>query len=314
MMPTQILAPVPSGVSCAPKFADGCRALLLKYSTATTATGEEPSQWGEYAGRLQTVKVEAFEGEKGKSKLVTRTVAQYSYDSSGRLRAEWDPLISPALKTVYGYGSEGHLVTAAPPGQEPWDFAYAAADGDPNTGRIATLSRYVPELGRTATWTAHYGVPVSGSEAADVLEPSEVARWAQQDDPVTGTAIFPPDEVPAERPRSYARADLYYLDPLGREVDVARSGRGIETREYDNEDNQVRTLSPADRLLALEAGSESAARSRLLDTETTYDNGASGAPAGSEVTGLLGPPTPGQARERQRSAGPRPHPLRIRPG
>ena len=287
VVPVKVLAPAPPGVSCAPTMNKGCRALSLVYGSKTTASGEEPGQWGEYAGRLTFVLMEGYEANN--PSLVTRTLAQYAYDSAGRLRAEWNPLIAPALKTVYGYDAEGHVTAAAPPGQEPWAFAYAAANGDPNPGRLASVSRNVPELARTATWTLHYGVPVSGGEAPDVLEPSEVARWAQQDDPMQGTAIFPPDEVPPAHPKNYARADVYYLDALGRAVDTAPSGHGIEVRELDNDDNVVRTLSAANRLLALEAGGESAQHSRLLDTQTTYNAAGSGAPVGSEVTDVLGP-------------------------
>ncbi len=292
LVPAQVLAPVPGGVSCTSKLQAGCRALSFTYAKATTAVaGEEPGDWGEVAGQLASVHFEGYEASKKKKlKLVNRTLAQYSYDAKGRLRAEWDPLIAPALKTVYGYDGEGHLTSVGPAGQEPWELSYAAVGGDPNTGRLATVSRVAGELDRTATWTMHYGVPVSGSEAPNNLEASQVERWAQKnDDPVVGTAIFPADEVPAAKPKSYSRANVYYLDSVGRTVDLARSGEGIETREYDNEDNEVRSLSPANRELALAANGESAVRAAQLDTETTYNPASAGMPAGSVVTEVLGP-------------------------
>ena len=63
-------------------------------------------------------------------------VAMYAYDGQGRLRAEWDPRISPALKTVYGYDSEGHVTALTPPGQESWAFTYGEIAGDSSTGRL----------------------------------------------------------------------------------------------------------------------------------------------------------------------------------
>ena len=63
-------------------------------------------------------------------------VAEYAYDKYGRLRAEWDPRISPNLKTTYSYDEEGHVTAMTPPGQEPWTFTYGAIAGDAGTGRL----------------------------------------------------------------------------------------------------------------------------------------------------------------------------------
>ncbi len=286
IVPTKVLGGVPAGVSCS-TMAPGCRALTFNYAATTTASGEEPSQWGDYAGQLSRIYVEAYDPEK--KAMATRTVAQYSYDSHGRLRVEWDALITPALKTTYSYDSEGHVTSLTPPGQEPWQFGYAAVGGDSNKGRLTTVNRYYPELTRTATETLHYGVPLTGAEAPNNLEAAQLAKWSQTaDTPATGTAIFPADEVPANPPKSYVRASVLYLDALGRAVDNARSGEGMEVREYENKDNLVRKLSAANRATALEAGSESGAKSKLLDTELTY-NAVGTAPAGSELIETLGP-------------------------
>src|ERR1019366_2323454 len=59
--PKLALAPAPQGVTCSPtvkepkELADGCRALSFTYATETTATGEAPSQWKAYKGRLMKV-------------------------------------------------------------------------------------------------------------------------------------------------------------------------------------------------------------------------------------------------------------------
>ena len=285
VVPTRVLGGVPAGVSCVPTMKPGCRALTFNYASSTTATGEETSQWGDYAGQLTRIYVEAYDPEK--KAMATRTVAQYTYDSHGRLRGEWDPLITPTLETTYGYDPEGHLTSLTPPAQEPWRFEYATVAGDSNKGRLASVSRYNPELGRTATETVHYGVLVAAG-GPNNFEAAQLARWSQTDAPVTGTAIFPADEVPAQPPKSYQRANIVYLDALGRNVDDARSGEGVEVREYETKDNPVRKLSAANRATALEANGESAAKSKLLDTELSYNTSGS-APAGSELTETLGP-------------------------
>jgi hypothetical protein len=73
--------------------------------------------------------------------METIAVAQYAYDKQGRLRAEWDPRISPALKTSYGYDAEGHVTAVAPPGQQPWLVHYGAIAGDSSTGRLLSVTR-----------------------------------------------------------------------------------------------------------------------------------------------------------------------------
>jgi streptogramin lyase len=137
--PTQALAPVPAGVSCAPELKAGCRALKFTYATKTTATGEAQSEWGEYNQRLMKVLADVYEPT---SKAMQETaVAEYSYDAQGRLRAEWDPRISPALKTLYGYDEEGHVTAMDPPGAEPWAFTYGTSAGDVGTGRLLKVTR-----------------------------------------------------------------------------------------------------------------------------------------------------------------------------
>ncbi len=136
--PTKALAPVPVGVSCSPTLNKGCRALTFTYAASTTATSEASSGWGDYIGRLKSVSLTAW--DPAASKMTTTIVAQYSFDNKGKLRAEWDPRISPALKTKYGYDTEGHLTAVAGPGQEPWLLAYGINAGDANTGRLLSVS------------------------------------------------------------------------------------------------------------------------------------------------------------------------------
>lgn len=154
--PTEILGPVPAGVTCGENPAKvkleelkaGCRALTFVYAEKTTASGEGASEWGEYNGRLMQV---LFTGTNPSSKASeTITVAQYAYDKQGRLRAEWDPRIEKsgacggscsALKTEYGYDSEGHVTALTPPGVESWAFNYGAISADSSAGRLLKATR-----------------------------------------------------------------------------------------------------------------------------------------------------------------------------
>ncbi|MHB8241956.1 MAG: RHS repeat-associated core domain-containing protein [Solirubrobacteraceae bacterium] len=137
--PTQVLAPEPTEGACSSSLVKGCRALTFNYAASTTATGEGPSEWGDYKGRLTRVYFTAWDPAKGE--MTTTTVAQYAYDKQGRLRAEWDPRISPALKTTYGYDVEGHVTAVSGPGKQPWLLQYGTVAGDSNSGRLLSTSR-----------------------------------------------------------------------------------------------------------------------------------------------------------------------------
>jgi DNA-binding beta-propeller fold protein YncE len=137
--PTEALAPIPAGVTSCTPLVQGCRALTFEYAKATTATGESSTEWGEYKGHLNKVFFHAYNPA---TKAMTETaVAEYSYDKQGRLRAEWDPRISPALKTTYGYDAEGHVTAVSPSGEQPWVFTYGTIAGDSSTGRLLSVTR-----------------------------------------------------------------------------------------------------------------------------------------------------------------------------
>jgi DNA-binding beta-propeller fold protein YncE len=74
-------------------------------------------------------------------KMATTPVAQYEYDAQGRLRAEWDPRISPALKRLYGYDTEGHVTAVSGPGSQPWLFHYGTIPEDVSTGSLLSAIR-----------------------------------------------------------------------------------------------------------------------------------------------------------------------------
>ncbi|HST32804.1 MAG TPA: hypothetical protein VLJ80_04700 [Solirubrobacteraceae bacterium] len=158
--PTEVLAPKPAGVSCEPEFQAGCRALKFKYASSTTATGEGASQWGDFQTRLTEVLLKAYDPT---SKTIKETaVAKYAYDNAGRLRAEWDPRISPSLKKTYGYDLDGHVTSLAQPGQEPWTFTYGTLENDAGTGRLLKAARAPASA---ALWN---GEPIVNTEAPKV--------------------------------------------------------------------------------------------------------------------------------------------------
>jgi RHS repeat-associated protein len=172
--PTEELAPVPAGVSCGKEISElkeGCRALKFRYATETKAKGEKASEWGEVAGHLAEVKYIAWNASKTKTETA---VAEYAYDAKGRLRAEWDPRVTPSpLKTTYGYDTEGHVTAVSAPGHEPWLLEQGTIPSDASTGRVLAMA--VPSAG-TALGTG------------EAPENSEVPTLSSTK-PVVGTAI-----------------------------------------------------------------------------------------------------------------------------
>ncbi len=269
---TMIIAPAPSGVSCTTETAamtnTGCHALGFTYAPA--------SNWGAPAGygeRLSKITYYA-PGNGGPWE-----VANYAYNSEGRMTEEWDPRISPNLKEKYTYEKTGgQLRTITPPGQEPWTLEYGVMDGEEANGRLISVKH--PSLVASpavAQTTIAYGVPISGSGAPYEMGVSEVAKWGQHDVPVDATAIFPPDEVPQSPPSAYSHATVYYMDVEGEAVNIASppgggtSGPAITTAETDEFGNVVRELSAQNRLRVLEATEEKRkARSEELEVKRHF--------------------------------------------
>jgi tripartite motif-containing protein 71 len=408
---TRVVAPHESELSCSPTIKQGCRALILKYDEGkTTATGQSESEWGEYEGHLNEVIFAAY--NPATKSVQEIPVAQYTYDSKGRLRAEWDPRISPALKTRYSYDEEGHVTALTPPGQQPWLMTYGTSEADSSAGRLLSVIRpsattaegngkapqdttvpsftptkpvvgekvtavpgtwsnspltysyqwtscveelikevYVtkcsaipgatnatytplardrghrlmvtvtatnaagstacsagvscrllptteavsgsselsvepsqapPSVGTNAVNTVEYNVPTSGTGLPN-LSASEIKSWAQEDAPLEGTAIYPPDEPMGWPAQDYKRATIYYFDAEGHTVNTATPSGGIATAEYGANNDVVRSLSADNRAAALKEGSKSAEVSKLLDTRNVYNE------EGNELLETLGP-------------------------
>lgn len=266
-----IIAPTPAGVSCTTeaeaKSNAGCHALFFTYAPATK--WEAPAADGE---RLSSITYYA-PGNGGPWE-----VANYRYDSNGRLIEEWDPRISPALPEKYTYNAAGQLATVTPAGQKPWELEYATVEEEAGGGRLIVAKRDSLVAGMAKT-TVAYNVPVSGSGAPYNLGGSAAAQWGQTDVPVSATAIFPPSEEPSSPPSAYTKATVYYMDSEGFAVNTATPKGGgtsepsISTSETDEYGNVVRELTPANRLrvLAEPEGKAREERWKALETKRHYN-------------------------------------------
>lgn len=264
---TQILAPAP-GVNCStPLTTVGCRTLQLIYAASAIARpGDTASTWGDYPSQLISVKFTAADPTHSNA-MTTVDLAHYAYDFTGHLRAAWDPRLAtagkPLLKTTYSYDSNGRLASLTPASDsanslQPYHFSY---DG---SGRLVTVSRTDPTLtaancanGDNSCTSVSYGVPFTGASAPIDLSGAAVATWDQHDLPAAATAIFSPDHVPAGAPGSvdWPYATIHYLDVNGRETNTASFGAGawqIDTNEYDQYGNTIRSLSAGSRAEALD--------------------------------------------------------------
>lgn len=264
----EVIAPSAPGISCTEAGAggtNGCRLLEFRYKPATEFGAPAGSGDRLYEIRFKAVGIKDW-----------GAVAKYTYDTTGRLNAAWDPRISPELKETYGYGTNNLLTSLTPAGLEPWSFQYGNVAGETSGTRLLSVKRasLVPAK-PTAQTTIAYGVALSGSGRPD-LTPQAVATWGQKDLPTDATAIFPPDEVPASPPSSYAHASIFYMDAEGQMTNVATPpGAGItdwsvSTAETDSFGNVVRELTPGNRARALSLGEGSAAKSEELDSWFTY--------------------------------------------
>ena len=298
--PTQLLAPVPAGVTCT-TLVKGCRALTFSYATTTTAT---PSAWGDYAGRLQAISFHAWDPAAGS--MTTVPVAQYLYNSDGRLVAEFDPRMDNPnngahLWATYAYNGDGTLSqvrptnqsTDVPPVVPEWDLTYTTIPGDIGVGRLASASRSALTAG-TATTTVVYDVPTSGTGAPYDMSATQTARWDEQNPPVQAAAIFDPGQIPTGNqttgvmPTSWTRATITYMDANSRTVNTTTPGGYTTTTWYDQYGNNIQDLTANNRGKALGASTTDtpAQEAALADSESTLNTYDS---TGTQLIQVLGP-------------------------
>ena len=275
-LPTAMINPLESGVGpcTSTPYPRGCEVLKYLWSTSTTATS---TALGDYVDRVSAIEVYAWDpaANSGAGASGAITVARYGYDSAGRLREQWDPRISPALKTTYTYDSVGRVVVLKPPGQLPWSFDFGPAGADRDPRHLLRVRRAALQPGSaTATdgeiaTNVVYDVPLTraGGGPQD-LDATAIGTWAQTDRPTDATAVFGPlDAVTVNTasstvpgPGGYSYATVHYLNPNGQEVNTLTPGAAIDTTEYDRYGNVVRTLEATDRALALKQLPDAAAR------------------------------------------------------
>jgi streptogramin lyase len=179
--PTEAVAPPPAKVECPKeKLKVGCRVLKFVYASATTATGEAESQWGNYIGRLQQVLYEGYNPATKKVEEPGIAVAEYRYDNRGRLRAEWDPRVSTPLKSKLGYDEEGHVTALTEAGQESWVFNYGTTSGDAGTGRILKVDQApaTTELWKGETLKNTAAPTITGAPYEHVILSASTGSWS----------------------------------------------------------------------------------------------------------------------------------------
>ncbi|MFE4974863.1 RHS repeat-associated core domain-containing protein [Kitasatospora sp. NPDC056651] len=237
----------------------GCRVLEYVYAASTTATG---SALGDFTGQVKQIR--AWATDPGAAAATPEAVAAYAYDSAGQLREAWDPRLATPLKTAYAY-TGGRVTTLTTPGELPWTFTYGQAGNSATAGDGMLLAVSRPTLAPgsatqtdgTAVSSVVYDIPLSGANAPYQLRASDVLAWNQRDVPADATAVFPADVVPASHAGAglsaadYRRATVVYADADGREVNTAAPGGYLSTNQYDRFGNTVRSLSPANRAVAL---------------------------------------------------------------
>jgi YD repeat-containing protein len=279
-LPKEIFDPPADGHDCSTTWSSGCHSLQITYTGASLATA-----------RVQKVTMRAVDAS---GTTQTFDIGCYTYDASNRLQQAWDPrtasatcnFASPVLPTGYGYDASNRITSITPPGQATWNVGYDA------TGRVSTISRTHNAIygSGTVTTTLAYNVPIGTNSTNPDYNPdlTSTARktWAQNALPATATAVFPPgSNVSATDLRD---ATVHVLDLDGREINTAgysgtgQAGWKIATTEYDTHGNVTRTLTPANRDLALAdssttvdqlglpTGATSDDLARALDTRNIY--------------------------------------------
>jgi RHS repeat-associated protein len=288
--------PYPASTST---WAAGCRGLEFTYDSG---------------GKLTQV---SFVSDDGPA-LTTTPVAAFSYDSSGRLSAEWDPRISPNLVTTYTYDQNsgsptyGWLTSLSPAqsstgGLAPWTFTYNTTAGSPDYGKLVSVTR-THSNGTKATQTIAYQVPLTtGAGGPITMDAATVGAWNQTDVPASATAVFPATHVPASPPTAsdWQYAQITYYDANGRQVNTAQYGSGawnIDTTQYDGYGDQISQLTAADRAETLAAGSSSASVAAELESVSQYTTAADGSQQLADSYGPLHNATvPGQGTQQVRT-------------
>jgi RHS repeat-associated protein len=276
----------------------GCRGLQFFYNSSGSVT-EIDFDYSDNSGTYHSV-----------------PVADYGYDTAGRLTSEYDPRLATPLVTSYAYdetsGDANYgRITQVTPAQSagsgalaPWTATYDTTSGDANYGKLLSVSRTHNSAngGTTATTTVDYSVPLTTAAGGPVnMDTATVAGWGESDPPASAVATFPPTHVPSSPPTSsdWQYATVQYYDAAGREVNTASYTGGawaVATTQYDAYGNTAWTLTADNRITAL-ASSDPVGAATALATVNVYgcDNfGTVGTCTSSDqqyevLTGTYGP-------------------------
>jgi YD repeat-containing protein len=228
--------------------------------------------------------------------MATTVVAQYTYDTAGRLRSVVDPRTTPALGTSYTWhGTSTRIASVTQTGMAATKLTY---DGD---GKITTVSRENPNPAGGADVTVAryvYGVPTSGAGLPTVNDTH--TAWQQAKEAVTGYAVFGQDYTGAVTGSGvdWGYADLSYVDDLGYTVNTASYGAGawlVTATDYDSEGNVIRELDASATATARATPGLSPAQVDAMSTRTVYNaeiknaEGVVVLPGSSRVSDIYGP-------------------------
>jgi streptogramin lyase len=147
---------------------------------------------------------------------------------------------------------------------------------DNTSGKVGKITLGTEGEERTPTrgWVMEYNAPLTAGLGLQGMTSSDVAKWGQTDVPVEATAILPPDADQGWPATSYTRATVYYLDAQGMNTNLSSPSNApygsIATTEYNEFNDEVRTLTADNRQVALEAGGESVDVAKLRATYYSY--------------------------------------------
>lgn len=266
-LPVAVLASTTPGLDCSgATMPAGCQKMDLEY--VRHAGSGEP--------RLSAVAVTMW--DPATSQMTKRYVARYAYsaDAVGRLTRVDD--VRAKSFTLYAYDAAGLLSTvtegaisdaAVESTLPPHRLTYTQFPEDKTPGRLRSVSR--DALPGTATWTLAYGDRELGGANPWDLSSSTIAKWGQTVTPFRATAVFPPDVTVGTDQASLRKADISYLDALGRELNHAEPGGRISVTDYNKYGNVIRTMTPAARAKALLNTADTTGEANRLATLYEYE-------------------------------------------
>jgi RHS repeat-associated protein len=229
----------------------GCRGLQIAYTGTGTAT--------------RVASVSRVIGADTQAGVVTKTLATYTYDGTGKLTTVCSAVPAagkPALCVGYTYTTVAGrtlLAQITPPGLKPWRFSYDSI------ARLTTVTREKP-TGGDAVWSADYNLAVNASGLPD-LGATAAVQWGQTVLPTKVFAVYAPFTGTAD----VTKAQLFYTTTNGTTTNTATygpSGWLVDTNWYDAKGNTVRQLDGTG--WARVQAAAAADRPRVADEASAY--------------------------------------------